>query len=172
MQHIDYKGTITWDTSGVAACLAVQNHTLPKVASDDMGGVFITWADNYILDSDIYAQLINSQGEPQYQQNGMPVCVMSNNPAGNPRIVNNNIGEAIIAWTDGRSGGTWDIYAQKVNQDTIGWLTEINGVSICNEVRSQWKCEMIADGLGGAIINWQDTRRISFNEVRCLYAKN
>ncbi|RPI75248.1 MAG: hypothetical protein EHM47_03130, partial [Ignavibacteriales bacterium] len=146
VQHIDHAGTITWDTSGVAACLAIQNQTIPKVAADGMGGVFITWADNRILDSDIYAQLINSQGEPLYQQNGMAVCVMSNNPAGSPRIVNNNIGEAIIAWVDGRSGGTWDIYAQKVTKDTIGWLTEINGVSICNEVRSQWKCEMIADG--------------------------
>lgn len=164
VQHINYAGDISWDLNGVAASLAIQNQTVPKVAFDGNNGVFVTWADNRILDSDIYAQLINSQGEPQFQTNGMPVCVMSNNPAGNPKIVNTQIGKAIIAWTDGRSGGTWDIYAQKVNQDTIGWLSSINGVSVCSEIRSQWKCEMIADGFGGAIISWQDSRRISFNE--------
>ena len=46
VQHIDYEGKITWDTNGVAASLAIQNQTLPKVASDGLGGVFVTWADN------------------------------------------------------------------------------------------------------------------------------
>jgi hypothetical protein len=164
VQHLNFEGIALWDSNGVAACLAVQNQTVPKVAEDGMGGVFVTWADNRILDSDIYAQLFNTLGTPQFQSNGMPVCLMSNNPSNNPRIVNTQIGEAIIAWTDGRSGGTWDIYAQKVNQDTIGWLSNINGVSVCSEIRSQWKCEMIADGLGGAIISWQDSRRLSFDE--------
>lgn len=162
VQHITHDGTMSWDANGVAVCTAVQNQTTPRVAYSGSGGVFVTWADNRILDSDIYVQLFNAQGERQFQANGMPVCATSGNPASDPRIVSTGNGEAIIAWTDGRSGGTWDIYAQKVNQDTTAWAT--NGVAVCNAVRSQWKCEMVADGLGGAIISWQDSRRISFNE--------
>ncbi len=162
VQHVTRDGTLSWDSSGIAACLAVQNQSLPRVAPAGLGSVFVTWADNRILDSDIYVQQFNAQGERQFQANGMRVCVMSNNPAGDPRIVSAGNGEAIIAWTDGRSGGTWDIYAQKVNQDTTVWTT--NGVSVCNAVRSQWKSEMVADGVGGAIISWQDSRRVSFNE--------
>ncbi len=163
VQHISRDGTISWDSSGVAACTATQNQSVPRIASDGMGGAFITWADNRILDSDIYAQRVNSQGQTQWGVNGMRVCVMSNNPAGEPRIVATGVGTAIIAWIDGRSGGTWDLYAQEVNPDTVSWAT--NGVAVATGVRNQWKAEMIADGSGGAIIAWQDNRRVSFNEA-------
>ncbi|MBI5470737.1 MAG: T9SS type A sorting domain-containing protein [Ignavibacteriae bacterium] len=162
-QRVRANGTLAWDSSGVAICTAVQNQTVPRIASDGMGGAYITWADNRILDSDIYAQRVNSLGQTQLTANGRRVCVMSNNPAGSPRIVASSIGTAIICWTDGREGGTWDVWAQKVNPDTVEWT--LNGVPVCVQPRAQYKQDMVSDGAGGAIIAWDDTRRISFNEV-------
>jgi hypothetical protein len=160
-QRISASGTEMWTSNGVVLCDAVNNQTVPKIASDGMGGAFITWLDNRFTTSRIYAQRINELGLIQWGESGMLISSV-NEPAGNPRISSTDLGEAIITWANGNAGGTWDIFAQKINQDTTLWT--INGVSICNEIRTQWKPEIVADGLGGAIISWQDTRRISFNE--------
>ncbi len=160
-QRINASGTEMWASNGVILCDAVKNQTVPKIASDGMGGAFITWSDDRAASSRIYAQRINALGILQWGSTGMLICTAGNEPAANPRIVATSMGEAIITWTHG-AGGTWDVYAQKVNLDTTQWNT--NGVSICNEIRTQWKPEIIADGFGGAIISWQDSRRISFNE--------
>jgi hypothetical protein len=150
-----------WGSNGVILCDAVKNQTVPKIASDGMGGAFVTWSDNRAASSRIYAQRINALGILQWGATGMLICAAGNDPAANPRIAATSIGEAIITWTHG-AGGTWDVYAQKVSQDTTLWTN--NGISVCNEIRTQWKPEIVADGFGGAIISWQDSRRISFDE--------
>ncbi|MCU0344177.1 MAG: T9SS type A sorting domain-containing protein [Ignavibacterium sp.] len=160
-QRVNSSGTEMWGSNGVILCDAVKNQTIPKIASDGLGGAFITWADSRTTTSRIYAQRVNSLGQPQWGGGGM-LITSGNEPAGNPKIAASDIGQAIITWANGNAFGTWDVFAQKVNQDTTQWAT--NGVSICNEIRTQWKPEIVADGFGGAIISWQDTRRISFDE--------
>jgi hypothetical protein len=160
-QRVNASGTEMWGSNGIILCDAVKNQTVPKIVSDGMGGAFITWSDDRVASSRIYAQRINALGILQWGATGMLICAAGSDPAANPRIAATSMGEAIITWTHGASG-TWDVYAQKVNLDTTLWTT--NGVSICNEIRTQWKPEIVADGLGGAIISWQDSRRISFNE--------
>lgn len=54
-QRISASGVMMWDSNGVAVCEAVQNQTVPRIASDGMGGVFITWSDNRVSDSRIAA---------------------------------------------------------------------------------------------------------------------
>jgi len=160
-QRVNASGTEMWASNGIILCDAVKNQTVPKIASDGMGGAFVTWSDNRAAESRIYAQRINSLGIAQWGSTGMLICAAGNDPAANPRIAATSMGEAIITWTHGASG-TWDVYAQKVNLDTTLWAS--NGVSVCNEIRTQWKPEIVADGFGGVIISWQDSRRISFNE--------
>jgi hypothetical protein len=154
-QRVSDKGVLMWDANGIEVCTVSGDQTLPVIASDSMGGAFITWQDNRRTTKAIYAQRIDTQGQRQWNANGMPVCVKGD-PALTPKIVATEKGEAIITWQNGNSGGTWDIYAQKVNLDTVSWV--LNGVSVCSAALSQIKPVIVADGIGGAIVTWEDTR--------------
>jgi hypothetical protein len=73
-----------------------------------------------------------------------------------PYIVSDGAGGAIIAWWDNRGTST-DIYAQRIDASGhVRWTT--NGVAIVTTVGDQNALAMVSDGLGGAIIAWQDNR--------------
>jgi hypothetical protein len=83
----------------------------------------------------------------------IPIAV-TNGDKGQPVIVSDNTGSAIIVWADNRSGNT-DIYAQKVNSDGVVQWT-VNGLPICTARYIQENPAAISDGSGGAIIVWDD----------------
>lgn len=71
-------------------------------------------------------------------------------------VVSDGAGGAIIAWQDGRNGIN-DIYAQRVNgSGTPLWAA--NGVAVCTAAGDQWTPVILADGVGGAFVVWQDDR--------------
>jgi hypothetical protein len=74
-------------------------------------------------------------------------------------MISDGSGGAIITWKDYRNGGSnYSIYTQKISADgTIQWTS--NGVAICT---TGYICYpvMASDGVGGAIITWQDLRGI------------
>lgn len=73
-------------------------------------------------------------------------------------IISDGAGGAIILWIDYRSGISYDIYAQRVNRNgTIQWNG--SGVAICTVAGSQDpRPTIVSDGVGGAIITWNDYR--------------
>lgn len=73
-----------------------------------------------------------------------------------PTIISDGAGGVIITWEDARSGKA-DIYAQRINANGVGQWTA-NGVAISTEVGDQQKPTITGDGVGGAIITWEDTR--------------
>lgn len=90
----------------------------------------------------------------------IPICT-SFGAQSFPAIVNDNIGGAIIVWSDQRSGN-YDIYAQRINSsgETI-WSA--NGIVICDAADYQGHIKVIPDSFGGAIIVWEDFRSGSYN---------
>ncbi|MBI5020537.1 MAG: T9SS type A sorting domain-containing protein [Ignavibacteriales bacterium] len=73
-----------------------------------------------------------------------------------PHIVTDGAGGAIIAWWDNRGTST-DIYAQRIDASGhVRWTT--NGVTIVTAGGNQNALVIVSDGLGGAIIAWQDNR--------------
>ncbi len=75
-----------------------------------------------------------------------------------PQIVSDGAGGAIITWDDLRSGsGNHDIYAQRINAaGTVMWTTD--GVAISVTLQQQSSPAIVSDGVGGAIIAWNDSR--------------
>ncbi len=154
-QRVDSAGQVLWDTNGVAVCIAPGEQDIPQIISDLAEGEIITWDDTRSGQGDIYAQRIDSQGHVVWQTNGVPICTTSGDQR-TPHLVPDGGGGAIIAWVD-RSGGDYDIYAQRVDANgSIRWDT--NGVAICTTATDQSHLQLISDGAGGAIITWQDQR--------------
>jgi hypothetical protein len=154
-QRVDASGTPLWTTNGVAICTATGDQTSPQITSDGVGGAIITWLDLRGSDCDIYAQRVDASGSVVWTTNGVAICTATGSQIG-ARITFDGEGGAIVTWKDFRSG-YWDIYAQRV--DAAGspdWTA--NGVEICGEAGTQESPEISADGIGGAVIAWQDYR--------------
>ncbi|NVM04339.1 MAG: hypothetical protein HWN67_18580, partial [Candidatus Helarchaeota archaeon] len=150
-QRVNSTGNVNWTSNGVLICnptfLSFDND--PQICSDGEGGAIITWQN-----SSIFAQRVNSSGHLQWT-NEVSICSASN-MQDSPQICSDGAGGAIITWEDDRVVGT-DIYAQRVNSTgDIEWT--IDGVVLCNESLNQNVPQICSDGVGGAIITWEDQR--------------
>jgi len=138
-------------------CTANYGQSNPQINVDGTGGAIIVWRDlRSGTFSDIYAQRVNAAGVPQWTTNGVVVCDAANGQL-DPQLVEDGAGGFIIAWQDFRSGGNFDIYAQRISGSGVPlWVDD--GVVISNANDDQINLNIIADGAGGAIIVWQDER--------------
>ncbi len=136
-------------------CNAAGAQEQPRAVSDGAGGVFVTWDDQRGIDRDIYAQHINSQGIAQWTTNGV-VVVATPVIQEKPTIVPDLSGGAIVVWQDHRAGNS-DIYAQGLDANgATQWTAD--GVVLCQALGEQVAPVAVSDGLGGAIMVWQDSR--------------
>jgi len=144
-------------------CNATHNQNMLQICGDGAGGVISVWEDERNgIDTDIYAQRINSTGDIQWTLNGIEICVVSENQF-DPHICSDGAGGAIIVWCDERNYDL-DIYAQRINSNgNMVW--DNNGILICNENSTQsypWIC---SDGMGGAFITWKDSRSSFYSDI-------
>lgn len=155
VQRVDSTGVAQWTANGVAVCTATGSQYVPELVSDGSGGAIITWYDYRNGNNDVYAQRVDSAGAVQWATNGVAVCTAAGDQF-TPELVSDGSGGAIITWYDSRSGNR-DVYAQRVNSTgTAQWTA--NGVAVCTAAGSQDVPKIISDGLGGAVIVWQDVR--------------
>jgi hypothetical protein len=130
--------------------------TEPRIAPDGMGGAFIVWQDE-AGGYRIVAQRIDHLGHLLWPEDGIIVCDESMEQY-DPLICSDGVGGAIIAWGDNRNRvyeDEWDIYGQRLDSDGVPQWTD-GGVEICTTFGSQWLADLVSDGLGGAIIAWED----------------
>ncbi|NVO03808.1 MAG: T9SS type A sorting domain-containing protein [Bacteroidetes bacterium] len=156
-QHLNASGIPLWTINGVVICNSGDKQTDPKIVSDGTGGAIIAWQDERGggISYNIYAQRINSTGTIQWPSNGAVVCAADSSQT-NLDITSDSISGAIITWRDKRNGAFHDIYAQKINLDgTVAW--QLNGIPITVAALTQTSPNICGDGVGGAIITWQDS---------------
>lgn len=111
-QRINAKGEFLWGTNGIIVCSEKQDITPSKLINDGKGGAIIVWEDCRISYTarHVYAQRIDSNGNPLWANNGIDVC----------RKVG---GTDIAITTDGNSGAliTWrggsNLYIQHVTAE-------------------------------------------------------
>jgi predicted lipoprotein with Yx(FWY)xxD motif len=103
---------------------------------------------------DVRAQRIDRDGAVQWTANGVPVATAAGNQS-SPTICSDGAGGAIVAWNDRRSGES-DIYAQRISAGgAVQWAAD--GVAVCSVTGDQSWSTTVSDGLGGAIVAWEDT---------------
>jgi hypothetical protein len=155
-QRIGTDGQTRWADDGVALCAAPGDQVAPAVASDDSGGVIVTW-ENHRDDTgaEIDAQRVESGGTLLWGPTGVRLCAAPGRPS-RPTLVTDGRGGAIVTWEDGR-GRASDVYAQRVSAlGAAQWAAE--GVAVCTADQDQAAPRLVPDGSGGAIITWEDGR--------------
>ncbi len=149
-----------WLLNGAPVCMAQNNQQYPEVVSDGQGGVIAVWMDTRSgQDYDIWAQRINAWGQPVWQANGVPVCMLSGDQM-YPRVISDGAGGAVVVWEDLRSSSDFDIYAQRLGANGSA-IWALNGVAVCTATLNQQAPQATSDGAGGVIITWHDVRTLS-----------
>jgi hypothetical protein len=120
-QRILADSTLQWAAGGVRLCTYSGNQLYPNIISDESGGAIVTWND-YRSGRNIYSQKINSGGVTQWNDYTAAAICIATGDQNVPVLTSDNIGGAIITWSDARSGNS-DIYAQRVNSN--GSLTSV-----------------------------------------------
>ena len=151
-QRVSAAGVPLWTTDGVALS-TTGDAGLPVIVSDGAGGAFVAYAGNT---SQARAQWVNAAGVPQWGADGVALS----NSASSKRDLAiapdiNGAGGAIVAWReDNATGGTSDVYAQKVNAaGAVQWGVSGSPVTATN-MNSESRPALISDGAGGAILVW------------------
>ncbi|MHA1271666.1 MAG: hypothetical protein ACTSPY_17875 [Candidatus Helarchaeota archaeon] len=166
VQHINSTGDVQWTPNGTIVCNANNDQIWPRVCSDSNGGIIITWEDHRSgIYSDIYAQRINSTGDPLWSANGTIICNANENQFV-PNIEKDGNGGAYIIWVDNRSSTDRDIYIQRVRSNgTIIWSN--NGTLICNANNYQYWPTITTDLANNALITWVDHRNNDNDDIYC-----
>lgn len=153
-QTLDVSGARLWGPNGIAAGNAVGFSTFVSAASDGHGGVVLAWDE--FIGTRIHAQRVSAAGQVLWNGGTDVVVCNSSGLAINPSVGSDGAGGAIVTWQD-YVGTAYDIFAARVDSSgTLPWTA--NGAPICTATRDQWYPHLASDGVGGAIITWQDYR--------------
>ncbi|MDP8209765.1 MAG: T9SS type A sorting domain-containing protein [Candidatus Stygibacter australis] len=117
VNKLDDNGEVSanWSENGIRVCGAVL-HQLNPQAMMTSAGLLVMWEDlRSGVDSDIYGQIINADGETLWEDDGIPFVVQSNDQSGfQMEYYQDNI---YLIWNDMRDSLDYDIYMQKYDLD-------------------------------------------------------
>jgi len=149
-QRLNRFGRRVWTKNGVLICNATNQQFYPAIASDGKGGAIIAWSDQGR--NQVYAQHVDSLGRLKWMANGIQVA-LSRQSFG-VKIISDGRGGAIITFM---SDFSKRVLAQCI--DSAGKrIWSDSGVTVCSARGTRGIAEIIVDGMGGAIILWDDMR--------------
>ncbi|KPJ58288.1 MAG: hypothetical protein AMJ46_14410 [Latescibacteria bacterium DG_63] len=151
VRRVDASGNLLWAADGVAICTAEGGQFAPQIVPHG-GGAVITWFDRRKgSEDDIYAQRVDASGNLLWVADGAAICTAAGNQR-DPQLASDGLGTCIITWRDRRTGGSYDIYAQRV--DALGFVRWAADVGICTTSADQREPYIVPDEAGGAIVTW------------------
>ncbi len=155
-RRVKNDGSTAWAADGTVVCTEKNDAEFPQISTSN-GNIVIAWQDKRNGGTDVLAQSLDMNGKTNWRNNGLEIVTgLGFVSHQKPRIKRIGEVEYIIVWEDGRNGYS-NIYAQKIdNNGKSLWNAE--GIRICGAEGDQYDPELIADGSGGAIIVWEDSR--------------
>ena len=171
-QKVSAGGTVAWGPNGVPVCTAAGDQDFPVITPDGAGGAFIAWNDGRTAFPEIYAQRLDSGGNPVWTPNGVNAATNTVETMAGPCIIGDGAGGAIIAWYDRRVAQD-DIYGQRIDATTGALLWAPTGAAICTTgnvwpPQGSGSIPIISNGTGGAIMTWSTM----VGSHRNVYAQN
>jgi hypothetical protein len=156
VQRIDGTGAVQWTANGVKLT-AFNSEYSPAIDADGAGGAIVSWQDFRTGSGDVFVQRVNAAGVPQWTPNGVKVSAARWDVNGD--VASDGTGGAILTWhsiEDEPDAFEYDIFAQRVDATgAIQWGDD--GVTISDAEGNQVGSTLIPDGVGGAVIAWEDS---------------
>ena len=157
-----------WPPFGRAVSTAPNSQVHPAITTDGAGGAIISWQDHRDARVNLFAQHVLASGELDavWPAGGRGLLtdpnVLAQETFGlkSPVMVSDGAGGAIVAWEDNRSDVTeTDVFAQHVlASGVVDGAWPANGAALAVIAGLQNAPVIAADGAGGAIVAWMDTR--------------
>ncbi len=160
--RIDETGNPVWTIQVVELTTTTGRKKNLQIASDNRNGAYLVWTNLSNPNAKLYAQRIKVDGEAWSSDVALSNAVGAQLSA---NVSNNGGGDLLCAWQDDRHGEP-DIVAQAVDS-TGALIWNADGVEVSIAAGVQAQPVLTNDGLGGAIITWQDERNIT----RDIYAQ-
>jgi parallel beta-helix repeat protein len=154
-QRMDKHGNPVWGINEKVVCTATGNQQLPVICTDGQGGAIIAWEDNRVPanGTDVWAQRLDSDGNPVWNIDGIQVCGKPNNQA-DLRIIPDGTGGAFILWGDRALNANPDLFIERIDKDGNPQLNFPTGWFMVVGANWHYLHSMIPDGQGGAIVSW------------------
>ena len=157
-QWIDQDGTPMWQVDGVSATAGSWPEFSPQLVEDGAGGVIVSWYDYRTWNAyQVYAQRFDSDGNTAWGSDGV-MLMDAYSYSYDIGMIPDGFGGAIVTadlFVDD-SGSPTDIYAQRVNHDGAVLWGPRTGVCLLPDY--QYNPVLAPDGLGGALVVWEDYR--------------
>lgn len=143
-----------------------------RVCSDGDGGIIMVWHDERSGGlRDIYAQRIDKNGNTKWLTNGVAVANTASFES-MPVAVPDGHGGAIITWLFKSSdAGPSGIQAARIGGDGVLFWPWPSYALIAPETYGCNNLQMTSDGLGGAVIIWDEENGIRPSITRDIYAQ-
>jgi len=161
-QRLDSLGTPAWGANGRSVCTSANNQRTPRVTVDGNGGCIVAWTDarSSALETDLYAQALDSLGNPLWTPQGAAACLAPGSQT-RIRMAPSLPGMVMLTWMDTRnesSPALYDVYGQMLRADGLpAWAAE--GVPLAVLPGSNQRLHQTeSDGFGGAYSTWEDNR--------------
>ena len=165
-QHVFASGTVdpAYPVDGLPVCTSPGDQIWPVIVPDGNHGAIIAWFDRRnSVDYNIYAQHVIQAGtaDPGWLGNGNVLGAAAGDDE-YPVIASDGVGGAFVAWMNLGLAANWKVLVQHVLPTGAldsGWPA--NGLAASAATGDQKNPMIVADGLGGAFIAWQDLRAVT-----------
>jgi hypothetical protein len=155
-QHYDDLGAALWQENGVPVLGNGLGSEDFAVASDSFGGLITVWAVGGYEDRDLRGQRLDSQGQPLWDSDGVPITEVDRDQY-QPALVVGTTGDCYVIWQDARRGACLDIFGQKI--DTAGNVQwQMNGVWVAVFDNQQLEPVIALGGPEEFYASWIDHR--------------
>lgn len=151
----DASGAVLWSSPTSLITGGAMSWDNPVIMADGWGGAFIACEGTVGFDElNILGQRVSIAGVPLWGLEETSICDEAGDQYG-VRLVTDDAGGAILAWSDERSGTHADVYALRVDGwGASQWPVYPSGLVVSNGTDAAGPPDLTADGAGGAVITW------------------
>lgn len=161
-QHVNRNGQNVWAENGIPICRIPANQNSAMVRWHATGGPIFVWGDYRTGSQGIWSQLMEPDGDPVWDENGIPVVEGIGANATKPEIISYENGRFAIVWLDGRYGGLGTApfiqFYQDAGNDVLASLP-LDGIPLMRGiVGDAVSVDACTNGRRGAFAVWEDHR--------------
>jgi hypothetical protein len=169
-QKLNLTGDVLWGPfdKKVNQYLDSTKQEYPDVDLDQNGNAVVVWMDerNGTSNYDIYAQKLDSNGDPKWGSSDIKVNQNTRSAQQYyPAVGVDSNGNAVVVWRDKRNSALGDdIYAQRLNSSGAAQLGSSDlKINQNQDTDDQYQTVVAIDQNGNAIIIWNDNRNGTFD---------